>query len=283
MLIDFRVRPPFKSHMETCVFNGGPIPNDPVKQSIFDMGKERVPSKEARSIEMFMEEMDATGTTKAVIMGRKADDYGSVNNDDSAELAAKYPGRFIPFAGVNPGLPGQVEEIERCARLGFRGIGLDCGWLRTPMYIDDERVNPIYEKCQELGLIASITCSFMLGPDMTYSDPDAIMRVAARFPDLKIVVPHGCWPHVHKALAMAIVCPNVYLMPDCYVYIPGFPLSEEYINAANTYLKYRILYASTYPVRSLAQCLAGWKARAFTPEALRNTLYENAARLLGEI
>ena len=123
----------------------------------------------------------------------------------------------------------------------------------------------------------------MLGPDMTYSDPDAIMRVAARFPDLKIVVPHGCWPHVHKALAMAIVCPNVYLMPDCYVYIPGFPLSEEYVNAANTYLKYRILYASTYPVRSLTQCLAGWKSRAFTPEALRNTLYENAARLLGEI
>ena len=61
MLIDFRVRPPFKSHMETCVFNGGPIPGDPVKQSIFDIGKERVPSKEARSIEMFMEEMDATG------------------------------------------------------------------------------------------------------------------------------------------------------------------------------------------------------------------------------
>ena len=283
MLIDFRVRPPFKSHMETCVFNGGPIPGVPVKQSIFDIGKERVPSKEARSIEMFMEEMDATGTTRAVIMGRKADDYGSVNNDDSAELAAKYPGRFIPFAGINPGLPGQVEEIERCARMGFRGIGLDCGWLRQPMYIDDARVDPIYEKCQELGLIASITCSFMLGPDMTYSDPDAIMRVAARFPDLKIVVPHGCWPHVHKALAMAIRCPNVWLVPDCYLYIHNFPLSEEYVIAANTYLKYRILYASSYPVRSLEQALEGWRGRAFTDEALRNTLHDNAARLLGEM
>ena len=283
MLIDFRVRPPFKSHMETCVFNGGPIPGVPGKQSIFDIGKERVPSKEARSIEMFMEEMDATGTTRAVIMGRKADDYGSVNNDDSAELAAKYPGRFIPFAGINPGLPGQVEEIERCARMGFRGIGLDCGWLRQPMYIDDARVDPIYEKCQELGLIASITCSFMLGPDMTYSDPDAIMRVAARFPDLKIVVPHGCWPHVHKALAMAIRCPNVWLVPDCYLYIHNFPLSEEYVIAANTYLKYRILYASSYPVRSLEQALEGWRGRAFTDEALRNTLHDNAARLLGEM
>ena len=85
-----------------------------------------------------------------------------------------------------------------------------------------------------------------------------------KYPNMKIVVPHGCWPHVHTALAVAIRCPNVYLMPDCYIYIDGFALSDEYIKAANTYLKYRILYASSYPVRSLSQCLRGWK-RAASP------------------
>ena len=83
-------------------------------------------------------------------------------------------------------------------------------------------------------------------------------------------------------LPWRIRCPNVYLMPDCYIYIDGFALSDEYIKAANTYLKYRILYASSYPVRSLSQCLRGWKSRGFTDEALQNTLYDNAARLLGE-
>ena len=65
---------------------------------------------------------------------------------------------------------------------------------------------------------------------------------------------------------------NVYPMPDCYIYIDGFALSDEYIKAANTYLKYRILYASSYPVRSLSQCLRGLKSRGFTDEALQNTL-----------
>ena len=166
--------------------------------------------------------------------------------------------------------------------MGFRGVGIDAGWLRRPLYHDDPVFDPIYVKCQELGMIVSLTSSFMLGPDLSYSEPCAIQRVAMKYPNMKIVVPHGCWPHVHTALAVAIRCPNVYLMPDCYIYIDGFALSDEYIKAANTYLKYRILYASSYPVRSLSQCLRGWKSRGFTDEALQNTLYDNAARLLGE-
>lgn len=122
MLIDFRVRPPYKTNLTTSLYNKPAPSPDPTKQSIFLIGKERVPSAEARSIELFMQEMDETETERAVIMGRKADEYGSVDNDEIDELARAYPGRFIPFAGVNPNLPGQVEEIERVAAMGFRGV-----------------------------------------------------------------------------------------------------------------------------------------------------------------
>lgn len=282
MIIDFRVRPPFKGYLNTVNFRHRPMPEDPAMQSIFEIGREPNPSSAQKSIELFVQEMDEVGIGKAVIMGRKADDFGSVDNDELVELCNLYPGRFIPFAGINPFLPGQIEEIERTAGLGFRGVGLDAGWLRKPLLYSDPIFDPIFARCQELGLIASLTSSFMLGPSLHYSDPDAIQAVAMKFPKLKIVVPHGCWPHVHTALAMAIRCPNVYLMPDCYVYVDGFPLSEEYINAANGFLKYRTLFASSYPVRSLKQCVQGWKARAFTPEALEKNLHDNAARLLGE-
>ena len=127
MLIDFRVRPPYKTNLTTSLYNKPAPSSDPTKQSIFLIGKERVPSAEARSIELFMQEMDETETERAVIMGRKADNYGSVDNDEIDELARAYPGRFIPFAGVNPNLPGQVEEIERVAAMGFRGVG----WVRA--------------------------------------------------------------------------------------------------------------------------------------------------------
>lgn len=283
MIIDFRVRPPYKGYLTTFNFRKAAPPADPTKENIFSIGKRPNVSALEGSIELFMREMDATGTERAVIMGRKADSYGMVDNNEILELSRAYPGRFIPFAGANPNLPGMVEEIEHFAGLGFRGVGLDAGWLGNPLYYDDPIFDPIYAKCQELGLIASLTSSFMLGPDLSYSDPDPIQRVAQKYPNLNIIVPHGCWPHVHKALALAIRCPNVWLVPDCYLYIHNFPLSEEYVIAANTYLKYRILYASSYPVRSLEQALEGWKGRAFTDEALRNTLHDNAARLLGEL
>lgn len=283
MVIDFRVRPPYKGYLNTFNFRKSTPPTDPTKESIFSIGKEAIPSVQQSSIDLFLSEMDESGTSQAVIMGRQADNFGMVDNNEIHELSQAHPGKFIPFAGINPNLPGQIEELERVAGLGFRGVGLDAGWLRRPLYYDDPVFDPIFAKCRDLGLIVSLTSSFMLGPDMTYSDPDPIQRVALRYPDMRIVVPHGCWPHVHKALAMAIRCPNVYLMPDCYVYIHNFPLAEEYVIAANTYLKYRILYASSYPVRSLGQALEGWRGRAFTDEALKNTLHDNAARLLGAL
>lgn len=131
-------------------------------------------------------------------------------------------------------------------------------------------------------LIVSLTASFFVGPDMTYSDPDQIMRVAQKHPKMKIVVPHACWPHVTKALALSMLCPNVYLCPDLYVHIKDVPQADEFAYAANHILKYCIIYASSYPVHNLAQSLSGWKERPFTDEALRNTLCGKALRLLGE-
>ena len=50
MLIDFRVRPPYKTNLTTSLYNKPAPSSDPTKQSIFLIGKERVPSAEARSI-----------------------------------------------------------------------------------------------------------------------------------------------------------------------------------------------------------------------------------------
>ena len=49
MLIDFRVRPPYKTNLTTSLYNKPAPSPDPTKQSIFLIGKERVPSAEARS------------------------------------------------------------------------------------------------------------------------------------------------------------------------------------------------------------------------------------------
>ena len=70
MIIDFRVRPPFKGYLNTFNFRKSTPPSDPTKETIFTIGKRPNVSAIEGSIEKFVQEMDETGTERAVIMGR---------------------------------------------------------------------------------------------------------------------------------------------------------------------------------------------------------------------
>lgn len=287
MVIDFRVRPPYRGFLDMGIFTRWASPErDPKKMSAFGLGREDVPSVEQRSLDLFFQEMDEAGVETCVVMGRRTKNSttgsGNVEADDIHELALKHPGRIIPFAGIDPTDEGALREVERVARgLGFKGISLDPGWCVPALHADDDRIMPIYEACERLGLIVSITHSGVVGPDLSYCDPTAIQHVAQLFPRLNIVVAHASWPQVEKALGMAMLCPNVYLCPDVYFYTDNIPMSEHYVTAANGYLKYRMLFASTYPVGGMKQSIAKWSARGLTEDALRRTLRDNAAELLG--
>ena len=235
MIIDFRARPPYKSFLKLSLYKPWrPLPEDPAEWGAFELGREPNITADAHDMDAFVKEMDDNGIVKAVLMGRHADNFGIVDNDELYELTQKYPGRFFPFAGINPREEGAVEEVERCiSKMGFKGISVDPGWLNPPLKGDDPIFTPVYDKCAELGGILVMSVSAALGPDLTYSDPIIVQHVATRYPGMKIVVAHGCWPHVERMLAVAMRCPNVYLVPDCYVYIDCMPFADTYIEAAN--------------------------------------------------
>ena len=65
--------------------------------------------------------MEESGISRAVVMGRKADEYGEVDNEDILELARAYPQTFIPFAGLNPYDADLPDRVDALARQGFRG------------------------------------------------------------------------------------------------------------------------------------------------------------------
>lgn len=283
MIIDFRVQPPFKSYLGLHFFRPRPAVEDPVTGNPFAKGRRPSESFDQKSIELFAQEMDAAGIDMAVIMGqRAAKRWGSVANDDIGELVKQYPNRFFGFAGIDPAEPDAVDEIHRSVEaLGCRGISILPGWSDPPLRDDDPAVYPIYETCRELGLPVMITSSHYIGPDMSYAMPVHIQHVALDFPELTIIVGHGCWPWTTQACALAMRCTNVYLMPEFYMYLPHMPGAEDYVRAANSYLSHRMLYSSCYPSRSLGQALAEFKLLPLTPETQKNMLWRNGARLLG--
>jgi predicted TIM-barrel fold metal-dependent hydrolase len=276
MVIDFRIRPPAKSFLGLSILNKGY--KGPTR-----MGVEPAPSFMQDSMDLLIEEMQEAGIVKGVIMGRQsAPVYGSVPNDEIAEILKEYPGHFEAFGGVNlMDIKAAVAEVDRAIKeLSFKGIAVDPGWSEVPMTADDRRVYPIYAKCDELGVPVAITTSIYVGPDISYSLPASLHRVAKDFPSLNIVVPHAAWPWVNEMLGVAFASTNIWLAPDFYLNIPNMPGATHYVEAANYYLSDRLIYASSYPVRPLKESIEEFKSRPINDEAKEKALYKNAARLL---
>lgn len=59
------------------------------------------------------------------------------------------------------------------------------------------------------------------------------------------------------------------------------PFSEGYIQAANSLIGDKLLFASAAPFMDFQEQIALYKRLPFTPGVRENVMYNNAARLLG--
>jgi predicted TIM-barrel fold metal-dependent hydrolase len=215
-----------------------------------------------------------------VLPARHSDMHGSTPNAAVEEICRKYPGRFVGLAAVDPtNRRVAIAEIDRCVAAGMRGVNIEPGAYPVPMYPDDRRLYPIYAHCEDKGLPVVIMAGGNGGPDLSYSDPTHVDRVAADFPQLPIVVSHGGWPWVHQILHVAYRRQNVHVSPD--MYLANMPGMRDYIDAANGFLQDRFLYASSYPLCPIRQYAEWFLTLPIAPEVLPKIAYGNAARLLG--
>lgn len=283
MIIDFRVRPPVPSNVRQQTFRS--MFSEHYVENVWTRFRDPIPSWDDRSVELLVTEMDDAGVDACVLMGRVAEkglDASCSPNEEIADLLRRYPNKFYGFAGIEPRDAQALEQIRFWVEeKGFRGIALDPGWSTPPLYADASEIEAVYAYCEQKGIIVSITQSGLMGPDMSYADPMRIQRVAVAHPELTIVIPHACWPYFEGALFVAMACSNVYLIPDTYLYTKGMPMVKDFVLATNYHVKRQVLYASSYPLGGFSQCIEAWKERGFSEEALRLTLGENAARLLG--
>jgi predicted TIM-barrel fold metal-dependent hydrolase len=112
--------------------------------------------------------MDEVGVEKTIILTMAI----GAEFDGILRKYSKYPDRFEMWCGFDlsgynqPGFgPGAVKELERCRQAGARGVGeihdkgkgLVAGKSKAPgMHSDDARMDPVWEKCGELGMPISL-------------------------------------------------------------------------------------------------------------------------------
>jgi predicted TIM-barrel fold metal-dependent hydrolase len=122
-------------------------------------------AKSQQEIANWVQNMDEAGIEKAIVLTAAT---GALFDSIYKEYA-KYPDRFDIWCGFDytgyekPGFgPAAIAELERCAQVGAKGVGElgDKGkglFYSKPvqawgMHLDDPRMDPLLEKCGELGL-----------------------------------------------------------------------------------------------------------------------------------
>lgn len=277
MIIDCRLRPPYKSFTHLHIYE--PVCNKTLPRRIDAWD---TPSANERSMELFLRELDEAGISKGVVMARAAANYANaVPNEEIQELIKEYADRFIGFGGIDlsAGIDAALKEVDACADYRFKAICLEPGFCDPPRKADDPVFYPIYRRCQELGLPVVMTLSFWVGPDIEYSNPAAVQRVANDFPLLRIVVAHACypwWPHIFGAM---LACPNIWIMPDLYMIEHYAPANQMCGDAVRWLDGERILYGSAYPCCDVRQGVEEMKRFHFSERLWNKIMHENAEKL----
>lgn len=87
---------------------------------------------------------------------KKVNDFAMTINADPA---------IVAFGSVHPDAPDALEELERIAAAGLKGVKLHPEY--QSFYADDPRMKPIYKKISQLGLITL----FHAGQDYGFPPP----------------------------------------------------------------------------------------------------------------
>lgn len=276
MIVDFRVRPPFGGYLNTNIYSDRQRTVAMVKAQGYTPSKSLVDA----SLEAFLQEQDRAKVDVCVVPGRyTTPGYGRITNEDLAALARRHGKRFACFAAVDAAQPDAADRLEAAIKdLGLAGLTLDPGFCDPPRYADDPLYEPLYRRCAKLGVPVMVTYSGHAGPDIGYADPVRMDRVAAAFPGLSIVVVHAGWPWVPQIIGAAFRRPNLYLSPDMYmVQMPG---AGDFIEAANGFLRDRVMFGSSYPFLPLDVAVAYYSRLPFKAGVLEAVMGGNAARLL---
>jgi uncharacterized protein len=127
------------------------------------------------------------------------------------DVAARHPGRFELFAGVDPrwGADG-VALFERCVdEWGYRGLKVypPCGFNPS-----DATMFPFYEICAARGLPVLVHIG-PTSPTLSFSTshPFLLEEAFRSFPSVKFILGHGAASYREECVMLCAFRPNVFL------------------------------------------------------------------------
>ncbi|TDC58914.1 amidohydrolase, partial [Micromonospora sp. KC207] len=217
-------------------------------------------------------------------------------NDTVADVVDRHPDLLLGLAHHDPYAPGAAAELERAvAGRGLRGLKLFAPLLRGPL--DHADLDPLWATAQRLGVPVLIHIGhYGSAGGLSFGrhgGPDELARMARRFPELAVVVPHFGVQHVQDLLFAAWGCPNIHVdTSGSNQWVRWMPyrltLEDLFRRCYETIGPHRIVYGSDsswfprgYVTRYLDDQLRICHELGLPDDHLRAIFAGNAERLLG--
>ena len=244
------------------------------------------PRSRMATAEELIAAMDKAQVDAAVAMGIgwTDADMGRQANDYIIDAVARYPDRLIGFCSVNPSWGERaVEELERCAAAGLKGVGelhpdtqgFDLG--------SREAMAAVMEAARRLGLPVLTHSSEPVGhlyPGKGTTTPGVLYAFARSFPENTIVCAHWggglpfytLMPELHGELG------NVYYDTAASPFLYRQEIFSTVVDIAGSE---RILFGTDFPLIRHRRLLGQVEDSSIGPEDRANILGRNARALLG--
>ncbi|WP_238387041.1 amidohydrolase family protein [Natrialba swarupiae] len=209
----------------------------------------------------------------------------AIPNDWVAEMREKYE-LFLGFASVDPhkGQTAREEAVRAIEDLGLDGFKFQQAVQGfTP---SNRRFDDLWALLEDLGkpvLFHGGHTAIGAGSPggsglmLKHTRPVHIDEVAARYPNLQIIIAHPAWPYHQEQLSTVIHKSNVYM--DLSGWQPEY-IPDEVIQYAKSRISHKVLFGSDYPVVTPEDWLDGFEELDFDEEAREMILHENAEQLL---
>ncbi len=230
--------------------------------------------------------MDKAGVALSVILniGWTTHELCVETNDYILESIARYPERLTGFCSVQPqSYEAALDEIERCAKGGVKGVGE----IRPDMQLfdprDEEVMTPFINAVRRHKLMLLSHASEPVGhiyPGKGAITPEVLYPFITSYPDLTIILAHwggglpfyALMPEVRKAMK------NVFFDTAASPLLYSPQIYEQVVQLVGAE---RILFGSDYPLLEQGQTLKDITSLNLSEEAKNLILAGNAQRLLG--
>lgn len=182
---------------------------------------------------------------------------------------------IVAFGSVWPDEKYAIEELERIAELGLKGVKFHPEYQN--FYVDDEKMKPIYKKISDLGLITVFHAGADYGYHFPYHCTPIRLRKALEWFESPVVAAHWGGLDMSEDVIKYLCGSDVYFdISFGYSHIPR----PSAIDIVKKHTANRLLFGTDSPWQKAEHEIRLLNTLELSEKELELIKYKNAAKLL---